>query len=455
MNLFDTRPYEQRRQRVLDWMQTLGGGIAVLSMAPEIVRNRDSHYPYRHDSYFYYLTGFTEPDAMLVLIAGEKNQSILFCRPKDELAELWEGYRFGPDQACETFGLDAAYAMTELNTRMPELMADHLNLFYPLTDNHGVAARVTTWLDEIKRQSRKGVRSPAGIYDITQLLDEMRLFKDANELAVMRRAARISAQGHIRAMTTCVAGMPEYALEAELCYEFRRHGAQGVAYSSIVASGANACVLHYRANDSILTQGDLVLIDAACELDGYAADITRTFPVGGRFSGVQRNLYQIVLDAQLAAIEACRPGNTFDDPHQAALRVIAQGLLDEKLLTGSVDEVLETSSYRKFYMHRTSHWLGMDVHDCGEYRDVPIGSQERPWRTLAPGMVLTVEPGLYIHPSDDVPEDYWNIGIRIEDDVLITERSHDVLSRDAPKHIGEIEALRLAMVDFTEHLSDE
>jgi Xaa-Pro aminopeptidase len=316
-------------------------------------------------------------------------------------------------------------------------------VFYALGQSDGLDADVRKWLGAVRQQARSGVVAPTGAQDVTHLLDEMRLFKDATELDTMRRAALISAQAHCHAMAVAVPGGHEYEVEAELLYHFRRHASQFPAYGSIVASGASACVLHYRANDQVLHDGDLLLIDAGCELDGYASDITRTFPVNGRFSAAQRDCYEVVLAAQAAAIAVTCPGQTFMAPHDAAVKVLAQGMLDLKLLTGSLDQVLETGSYKRFYMHRTGHWLGMDVHDCGDYREpgpMPAGT-EKPWRLLRPGMVLTVEPGLYIRPGADVPEAFWNIGIRIEDDAVVTEQGCEILTDAVPKSVAGIESL--------------
>lgn len=433
-------------------LRAAGGGVAILPTAPEAMRNRDSDFPYRHDSYFFYLTGFTEPEAVLVLVAGASghgadDRSILFCRPKHEEREIWDGFRYGPEAALATFGVDEAYAVEELDTRVPALLANRNVIAYPLAANTRTDMQARRWLDAVRAQGRAGVTSPSIALDVRAWLDEMRLFKDDSEVAIMRRAGEISAQAHVRAMRASRAGLREYHLEAELLYEFRRHGAQSVAYNSIVATGPNACVLHYRAGPSELREGDLCLIDAGCELDGYAADITRTFPVSGRFSPAQRELYDIVLAAQEAAIAETRAGVPYNVPHDAAVRVLAQGMLDSGLLDrnkeGSVDDVLASGAYRRFYMHRTGHWLGMDVHDVGEYR-VPgpaPADGERPWRPLEPGMVLTVEPGIYVRPAEDVPERFWHIGIRIEDDAVVTEGACELLTRGVPVDADAIETL--------------
>lgn len=438
-------PYANRRARVLAQMHAQGGGVAIIPTAPEVMRNADADYPYRHDSYFYYLTGFTEPEATLVLVAGDKDQAILFCCEKNEEREIWDGYRYGPEAAREAFGVDAAYPIASIDTELPKLMANAPALFYALGSSSRLDDQIKGWLNAVRAQVRAGVTAPSAAIDIRVILNEMRLVKDAHEIAIMQRAADITAEAHARAMRCSRAGLREYHLEAELLHEFRRNGSQFPAYGSIVAAGPNACVLHYRAGDAELRNGELVLIDAGCELDSYASDITRTFPVNGKFSGPQKTLYEIVLDAQYAAIAATRPGARFTDGHDAALKVLAQGMLDTGLLdknkVGSPDDVIANGDYRQFYMHRTGHWLGMDVHDVGDYRDPAPAGTEKPWRTLAPGMVLTIEPGIYVRPAEGVPDAFWHIGIRIEDDALVTTDGCDILTRKAPKTVAEIEAV--------------
>jgi len=428
----DPTIYSQRRDRLLKSMQH---GIAIIPTAPEVARNADTHYGYRHDSNFYYLSGFTEPEAVLVLIAGDEPQSILFCREKNLEREIWDGHRFGPDAAQEQFGFDSAYSINLLDEKLAELMGNQPALFYPLGVDGVWDQRILRLRGTVQEKIRSGIRAPDEIRDVRGLLNEMRLFKDTHELDIMRRAAAISTAAHKRAMRFTRPGQFEYQVEAELLHEFCSHGARHPAYTSIVAGGANACVLHYVGNNARLRDVDLLLIDAGCELDGYASDITRTFPIGGKFSAEQKDVYEIVLAAQAAAIAAAKPGQTWDAPHHAALRVLARGFIDLKLCRGSVDDVLETESYKKFYMHRTGHWLGMDVHDVGDYKS---GAD---WRALQPGMVLTVEPGCYIRPADDVPMALWNIGIRIEDDVVITANGNEVLTDAAPKAVADIEEL--------------
>lgn len=440
----DIDRHRQRRARLLQAIAERGGGVAVHFTAPERVRNRDSEYPYRFDSAFWYLTGFAEPDSALVLVAhGGRREAILFCREKHEERELWDGYRYGPELAQSAFGFDAAHPIERMDEIVPGLLADSPALYYTLGASAELDARVQHWLHRVRAEARTGRLAPASAHDLAQLVDEMRLVKDAGELDTMRRAARISAAAHARAMRTCRPGMREYEIEAELLHEFRRQGAQSPAYTSIVAAGANTCVLHYPAGHAEARDGDLVLIDAACEVDGYAADITRTFPANGRFSPEQRAVYDVVLAAQLAAIERIRPGEEHVAAHDAATRVLAQGLIDLGLLSGSLDGTLESKAYRQFFMHRTGHWLGLDVHDVGDYREpgAPREGSERPWRRLRPGMVTTVEPGLYIRPAPNVNERFHHIGIRIEDDVAVTEDGAEVLSADAPKAPDDIEGL--------------
>jgi Xaa-Pro aminopeptidase len=422
------------------------GSVVFLATAPESVRNGDSEYPYRHDSSFYYLTGFPEPESALVMVAASGEQparAILFCREKNVEREIWDGLRHGPEAAQAEFGVDAAYPIAMLDEKMAELLAGAPALYCRLARDEGLDVQLRRWFGAVRAKGRTGITAPPALRDLVPLVDEMRVVKDAGEQAIMLRAGQISAAAHRRAMRAAHAGVFEYALEAELLYEFRRNGAQFPAYTPIVASGANSCILHYNSNDRQTRDGDLVLIDAGCELDGYASDITRTFPVNGRFTAPQRELYELVLAAQAAAFDAIRPGNTFHAAHDAAVRVLAQGMLDTGLLdrdtAGSLDDVIASKAYTAFYMHGTSHWLGMDVHDTGAYRltDHP----DKPSRPLAEGMVLTVEPGIYVRPAPGVPERYWNIGIRIEDDVVVANGTPRVLTGDVPKTVDDIERL--------------
>jgi Xaa-Pro aminopeptidase len=467
MTIANATLYAQRRMQLAAHLRsTSAAAVAIIPTAPERARNRDSDFPYRHDSYFYYLSGFTEPSAYLVIDANGK--TTLFCQPKDLEREIWDGYRLGPEAAPQTLGVDAALSIKELDTHMPKLLENQQSVWYPFATHKGLESQIDGWLNSVRARVRFGVQCPAEQRDLCGPLDDMRLVKDAHEQDTMRRAAQISAQAHIRAMQTSArmlrAGQDvrEYHLEAELLHEFRQHGSQFPAYTSIVAAGANACVLHYRADTAQLRDGDLVLIDAGCELDGYASDITRTFPANGVFSSPQKDLYNLVLASQDAAVAATKAGARFTDPHDATVRVLSQGLLDLGLLQankhGSVDDVIEKRAYFSFYMHRTSHWLGMDVHDCGSYiepseagntstRQDPLSGEtitSRPSRILHPGMVLTIEPGLYVRPSADVPEKFWNIGIRIEDDAIVTATGCELISRGVPVIASEIEALMRA-----------
>jgi Xaa-Pro aminopeptidase len=428
-------PYTRRRAQLA---QLIGNGVAIVPTAPERARNRDAHYPYRYDSYFYHLSGFTEPEAVVVVVAGEKPRNLLFCREKNEEREIWDGFRYGPAAARETFAFDETYTIDQLDKLMPDLLADQPVVYAHLGGDSAWDARVLGWVNEVRGRARMGVAAPRDIADIHTLLDDMRLIKDADELTTLRRAAEISTGAHVRAMRAARAGVTEYQIEAELLHEFRRLGAQSPAYTSIVASGANACVLHYVGNQATLKDGELLLIDAGCELDGYASDITRTFPVNGRFSAPQKAVYELVLAAQAAAIAEVKPGNPWNAPHDAAVKVLAQGFIDLKLLSGSLAEVLEKESYRRFYMHRTGHWLGLDVHDAGDYK------RDGQWRALQPGMVLTVEPGCYIRPGAGVPAEFSNIGVRIEDDAVVTAGGCEILTTAAPKTVGDIEALMAA-----------
>jgi len=413
----------------------MGQGIAIIPTAPARVRNRDSEYLYRFDSYFYYLSGFPEPEAVLVLVAGNEPKSILFCRKRDPARELWDGLRSGPEGAKAAFGIDEALPIEVLDEQLPKLLANQPALHYAPGADPAWDARILGWLNQVRSQTRAGIAAPAEIRDLRTSLDEMRIVKDDSELAVMRRAAAISAAAHQRAMRATRPGRSEYEIEAELLYEFRRRGSQYPAYTPIVAGGANACILHYRENSARLGDGDLLLVDAGCELDGYASDVTRTFPVNGKFSGPQKDIYQLVLAAQAAAIAAVKAGNRWDEPHNAAVNTLARGFIDLRLCAGTVEQVIETEDYKRFYMHRTGHWLGLDVHDAGEYRS---GGE---WRRLEPGMTLTVEPGCYVRPADNVPEPFWNIGVRIEDDVAVTAEGCEVLTTAAPKSVRDIEAL--------------
>ncbi|HEX4858057.1 MAG TPA: aminopeptidase P N-terminal domain-containing protein [Usitatibacteraceae bacterium] len=431
----DTRVHAARRTRLA---KTLREGLVLLATAPEATRNADSHYEFRWDSHFYYLTGFREPEAVLAIQLGNKPRHILFCRDKNVEREIWDGFRFGPAIAREVFRFDEAWPIGELDARIPDLMANVDVVHTPLGASAEWDQSVTRWLNGVRAKARTGVSAPTEVRDLRKPVAAMRLIKDKAELDIMARAARISADAHARAMRFARPGMHEYQVEAELLHEFVRNGARQPAYGSIVAAGANACVLHYRENTAQLKQGELLLIDAGCELDSYAADITRTFPVGGRFSGPQRDIYELVLEAQLACIKAVKPGMPFGRYHEVANEVLAQGLIDLKLCRGSLATVLEKETYKQFYMHRAGHWLGLDVHDAGEYK------RDGKWVKLQPGMVLTVEPGLYIRPADNVPRKFWDIGVRIEDDILVTDKGNLNLTAACPKSVRDVEALTAA-----------
>ena len=461
-------PYAQRRARAAAEMTRLGGpgGIAIIHTAPERPRNRDTDFLYRHDSYFYYLTGFAEPNAWLVLTGDGK--STLFCQPKDLEREIWDGIRLGPEAAPAALGVDEAWSVDELDARLPKLLENTATVWYPFATHAGLESRIDGWLQKVRARVRYGALAPEAQRDVCTILDEMRLIKDAHELDLMRRAAQISARAHIRAMQRSAAmlrageDVREYHLDAELLHEFRQHGSQYPAYGSIVAAGANACVLHYRADAAPIRDGELVLIDAGCELDGYASDITRTFPANGRFTGPQRTLYELVLASQQAAVAATKPGARFTDPHEATVRVLTQGMLDLGLIDRqkhpTLDDAIQNRAYFAHYMHRTGHWLGMDVHDCGSYvepsevgqvseRRDPLSGElikDRPSRILRPGMVLTIEPGIYVRPSESVPKEFWNIGIRIEDDAVVTDTGCELITRDVPVEPEAIEALMRA-----------
>jgi len=416
---------------------------AILAAAPSRPRSRDVDFPYRQDSDFYYLTGFPEPDAVAVCLPGRKQgQFVLFCREYDPDKAIWEGRHAGLKGARKEYGADESYSIDEIDQVMPDLLADRERIHCGLGRRPDFDRKVIDWVGKVKARIRTGIRAPEEYIDMDRVLHEMRLIKGPEEQDAMRRAAEISCQAHVRAMQACRPGLYEYQIEAEILHEFTRQGARSAAYPSIVAGGANACVLHYIENKDALQEGDLLLIDAGAEYDYYAADITRTFPVSGRFSPPQRALYELVLEAQLAAIEKVRPGNHWNEPHEAAVKVLTKGLVKLGLLEGRPSRLIKKEAYKDFYMHRTGHWLGMDVHDVGDYK---VDDQ---WRELRPGMVLTVEPGLYVGKQcKQVVRRWRGIGIRIEDDVLVTESGCEVLTESVPKQVAEIEALMEAEND--------
>nr|WP_093477685.1 Xaa-Pro aminopeptidase [Halopseudomonas yangmingensis] len=430
--------YSRRRKALM--AQMVPNSIAVLPAAQVRTRNRDTEYPYRQDSDFQYLTGFPEPEAVAVLIPGRAHgEFVLFCRERDPERELWDGYRAGQEGAVASYGADDAFPISDIDDILPGLIEGRERVYYAMGANPEFDRRLTGWINSIRSKARLGAQPPNEFEALDHLLHDLRLYKSAAELKVMREAAKISARAHVRAMQICRPGLHEYQLEAELIHEFMRSGSRAPAYSSIVAAGRNACILHYTENTSQIRDGDLVLIDAGCELDCYASDITRTFPANGRFSAEQRAIYQLVLDAQRAAFAVIAPGRHWNEVHEASVRVITAGLIELGLLQGEVDELVAAEAYRPFYMHRVGHWLGMDVHDVGEYR---VGGE---WRVLEPGMLMTVEPGIYIaQDNSDVARKWRGIGVRIEDDVLVTRNGCEILTGDVPREIDEIEALMAA-----------
>lgn len=427
--------FQRRRQRLMDMMDD--NSIAIVTAAGLAVRSRDTEYPFRQDSDFHYLTGFPEPDAVAVLLPGRAHgEYVLFCHEKDPVQELWHGARVGADAASEAFGADDAFPLSDIDDILPGLIEGRGRVYYSMGRSRDFDSRIMAWVNSIRSKVAAGAVPPGEFTDLDHLLHEQRLYKSAAELRQLRQAAAISVRAHRRAMVQCRPGMYEYALEAEMQHEYARHGARHAAYPAIVAGGANACTMHYTANDRRLRSGDLVLIDAGCEYRGYASDITRTFPVNGRFSRRQRKLYELVLAAQEAAFAALAPGQDWNAPHEATVDVITRGLVDLGLLSGRVEKLIQEGAYRDFYMHRVGHWLGLDVHDVGDYR--PGGE----WRILEPGMVLTVEPGLYVAPDNTAVDRPWRgLGVRIEDDVVITEDGFELLSSGLPRSADEIEAL--------------
>jgi len=429
-----TSEYQRRRAQLMSMMSP--GSVALVPGAGVRLRNRDTEYLFRQDSDFLYLTGFTEPDALLVLAPGRSHgEVILFCREREARAELYDGERVGPERAVERLRVDDAFPSNDIDDILPGLLEGCERIYMTLGEYPEFDNRVLHWVNGIRAREAGGARSPGEFVALKHLLHEQRLFKSAGELRLMREAARITVAAHRRAMRACEPGMTELALEAELHHEFLAQGARAAAYPSIVGAGANACTLHYVANSGGLRSGDLVLIDAGCEYQHYAADVTRTFPVDGRFTAPQQALYEVVLEANRQAIASCGPGVHFMTPHETALRVMVTGLIELGLLQGNVDEVLGSESYRRFCPHNTSHWLGSDVHDVGDYR---VGGA---WRQLEPGMVLTIEPGIYIQPGEasaDLPAQWRGLGIRIEDDVVITREGHEVLTDDAPKTVADV-----------------
>lgn len=430
--------YARRRKSLMEQMEP--NSIAILPAAPVYIRNRDVEHVYRQDSDFQYLTGFPEPEAVMVLIPGrEHGEYVLFCRERDPERELWDGLRAGQDGAVAQYGADDAFPIGDIDDILPGLIEGRERVYYAIGTNEKFDHRLMEWINVIRSKARQGAIPPNEFVALDHLLHDMRLYKSAAEAKVMREAAEISARAHVRAMQVSRAGLYEYHLEAELDYEFRKGGAKMAAYGSIVAAGRNACILHYRENDALLRDGDLVLIDAGCEIDCYASDITRTFPVSGKFSPEQKAIYELVLAAQEAAFKEIAPGKHWNEAHEATVRVITAGLVELGLLEGAVDELIAVEAYKPFYMHRAGHWLGMDVHDVGDYK---VGGE---WRVLEPGMAMTVEPGIYIAVDNEKVAKKWRgIGVRIEDDVLVTKTGCEIITGGVPKTVAEIEALMAA-----------
>lgn len=425
--------FKRRRRQLMRSMEA--GSIAVLKSAGEVTRSHDTYHPFRQDSSFYYMTGFNEPDAVLVLVPGrQQGEFILFCRDRDPKKEMWDGRREGPEGVVANYGADDAFPIDDIDDILPGLLEDRDRLFYTMGQDANFDKVLLNWVNQVKANSRKGVHAPNEIISLEYLLHEMRLVKTRAELITMRKAAKISCQAHERAMRACRPGMYEYELEAELLYVFNQHHSPP-AYTSIVGGGANANVLHYIENNAPLQDGDLVLIDAACEYENYASDITRTYPVNGQFTEAQRELYEVVLESQLAAINMAEEGNHWNDPHDAAVKVLTKGLIEVGILKGKLTQLIKDKAYQPFYMHRTGHWLGIDVHDVGDYKI------DQEWRLLENGMCMTIEPGLYIRPTRGVPKRFHNIGIRIEDDVAVTVKGPEVLTGSLAKTVDEIETL--------------
>ena len=432
------KEYQQRRQDLINHMEP--NSIAILASANPLLRNGDSEYRFRQSSDLHYLTGFDEARAVLVLIPGrEKGECLLFCQEKDPLKELWNGRLLGPDAAILQLGVDDAFPITDIDDILPGLIEGCERVYYAMGKDEQFDHRVMEWVKVVRLKVRSGVHSPGEFMVLDHLLHEMRLIKSKAELDIMRESGQIAVRAHKRAMQVSKPGLFEYQVEAEFMHEFFRSGCRAPAYTSIVAGGANACILHYNENNMVLNNGDLLLIDAGCEYEYYASDITRTFPVNGRFSPEQKAIYELVLTAQLAAIEQVKPGNHWNDPHDTTVKVLTAGLVELGLLQGEVDKLIESGAYRDFYMHRAGHWLGMDVHDCGNYKI------DGKWRQLEPGMVLTVEPGLYVAVNNEKVEPRWRgIGVRIEDDVAVTRSGYEVLTSGLPKTVAEIETFMAA-----------
>lgn len=428
--------YQEFKKRRSALIEKIGDGVAVIFNAHEAIRNRDSHYPYRSDSYFHYFSGFTESQSVLLVLGGKSPKTILFCRNKNLEMEIWNGFIYGPKEAKEVFLFDEAYDINLLDDIALKEISGHEKIYYRIGQDALNDQKINDWIKALRDKARAGAQAPQAIEDISHIVDEMRLIKSDFEIDIMKRSAKIASLAHNRAMKFVKPQMYEYELEAEILHEFMSHGIRSPAYQSIVAAGKNACTLHYVDNNSKIQDGDLILIDAGCELESYASDISRTFPANGKFSKIQKDFYQLVLEAQSAALSKISSNHHWNEPHEAALSVLIDGFKDFGLCQGSHQEIYETGAYKEFYMHRTGHWLGLDVHDAGEYKTFA-----KEWKQFQPGMTLTVEPGCYIRPSANIPKEFWNIGIRIEDDVLVTQNGYEVLTKDSPKTIESIEAL--------------
>ncbi|MBW0454558.1 MAG: aminopeptidase P N-terminal domain-containing protein [Candidatus Kinetoplastibacterium crithidii] len=439
MKTMSVTQFQKRRNILIKKINELGGGIIIIPNAKEFYRNNGNKFQYRHDSNFYYLSGFTEPNSCIVLVAGKQSKSFLFCLSKNKDNELWDGEVYGNEIASSIFKFDYSYPIEKFDVVISEIIKNHMsnNSIY-IEINKYIEDQKHEIFDSIKEQI-KTTKKIKNICDLSDLINEMRLIKDNSEIKTMKLAAQISAEAHLDLLKYCKVGMYEYELESRICYNFRKQGAQATSYNSIVASGKNSCTLHYIKNNQKIKDGDLILVDAGCELNSYASDITRTFPANGKFSPPQLAIYNIVLEAQKAAIYACRTNNNFNDPHQAALNILVQGLLDEKILVGNKDEIIENHKYKQFYPHSTSHWIGLDVHDVGSYYSLEDNIKH--WTKLKNGMLLTIEPGLYIKPSQNIPNHFWNIGIRIEDTILIKGNTCEIITKNVPVKAHEIEEI--------------
>ena len=436
--------YQEFKKRRSALIEKIGDGVAVIFNAHEAIRNRDSHYSYRSDSYFHYFSGFTEPQSVLLVLGGKFPKTILFCRNKNLEMEIWNGFIYGPKEAKEVFLFDEAYDINLLDDIALKEISGHEKIYYRIGQDALNDQKINDWIKALRNKARAGAQAPQTIEDISHIADEMRLIKSDFEIDIMKRSAKIASLAHNRAMKFVKPQMYEYELEAEILHEFMSHGIRSPAYQSIVAAGKNACTLHYVDNNSKIQDGDLILIDAGCELESYASDISRTFPANGKFSKIQKDFYQLVLEAQSAALSKISSNHHWNEPHEAALSVLIDGFKDFGLCQGSHQEIYETGAYKEFYMHRTGHWLGLDVHDAGDYKTFA-----KEWKQFQPGMTLTVEPGCYIRPSANIPKEFWNIGIRIEDDVLVTQNGYEVLTKDNTKNniILDFKTTNLIMIE--------